>query len=84
VTKLQGKSGPTRAFCASGLHRFVAVEKVGQTSFVPLASVNSILLNIGKDQHDEVSQIRDTSLRSNGDGSNGSIPRRHRSTEVIP
>jgi hypothetical protein len=50
ITKLQGRSGPTRAFCASGLHKFISVEKVGQTSFVSLASVNPVLLNIGGDR----------------------------------
>jgi hypothetical protein len=84
VVKLQGKSGPTRAMCAAGLAKYVSVEKVATQSFVPLASVNPILLNIGKDQHDDSSQIREVSLRSNGNGSNGSIPRRHRTTEVIP
>ena len=55
ITKLQGKSGATRAFCCSGLHRFVAVEKVGQTSFVPLASVNPILLGIGAERRPSIS-----------------------------
>jgi hypothetical protein len=83
VTKLQGKSGPTRAFCASGLHRFVAVEKVGQTSFVPLASVNSILIGIGKDHLPPAGNggeaIQPLSGENDGhvtvDGSNGGIVR---------
>jgi hypothetical protein len=84
VTKLQGKSGPTRAFCASGLHRFVAVEKVGQTSFVPLASVNSILLTIGKDKANggaanaENARQQGTSELAGANGGNGSIPRHRR------
>jgi hypothetical protein len=72
ITKLQGKSGPTRAFCASGLHRFVAVEKVGQTSFVPLASVNSILLTVARSGL----AVPDRDLpQTNGDAS---IPRHKR------
>jgi hypothetical protein len=49
IVKLQGKSGPTRAACASGLHRFVSLERVATQSWLTLSSVNSVLLNVGKE-----------------------------------
>jgi hypothetical protein len=49
IVKLQGKSGPTRASCAAGLHKYISIEKVATGSFVTLASCNVILLSIGKE-----------------------------------
>jgi hypothetical protein len=72
IVKLQGKSGPTRALCAAGLAKYVSVEKVATKSFVSLASVNPILLGIGRDAG--VPPGRST----NGDASN-SVPRHPRS-----
>jgi hypothetical protein len=49
INRLGGKGAATRAFCATGLHAYVSVEKVAQGSFVTLASTNPILLGIGRD-----------------------------------
>jgi hypothetical protein len=80
VVKLQGKSGPTRACCAAGLHKFVSIEKVATQSFVPLASCNAILLGVGKAASASVPELVDPPPSpTNG---NGSVPRHRR--EVIP
>jgi hypothetical protein len=84
VVKLQGKSGPTRACCAAGLHKFVSIEKVATQSFVPLASCNVILLGVGKAAIDSPPERVDPlPSPTNGSGGNGSVPR-HRRAEVIP
>jgi hypothetical protein len=81
VVKLQGKSGPTRACCAAGLHRFISIEKVATQSFVALASCNVILLGVGKAAVASVPELVDPPPSpTNG---NGSVPR-HRRSEVIP
>jgi hypothetical protein len=49
IVKLQSRAGPTRAMCACGLHRFVSLERVATQSWLALSSVNSMLLNIGKE-----------------------------------
>ena len=77
IVKLQGKSGPTRALCAAGLAKYVSVEKVATQSYVSLASVNPILLGIGRD-----AGVPPGRTTNGGDASN-SVPR-HRRTEVIP
>jgi hypothetical protein len=55
ITKLQSRAGPTRAMCASGLAKFVSLEKVATQSWLGLSSVNPILLGIGKDTNGVVS-----------------------------
>jgi hypothetical protein len=49
INRLGGKGAATRAFCATGLHAYVSVEKVAQGSFVTLASTNVVLMGVGKD-----------------------------------
>jgi hypothetical protein len=74
INKLEGKSGPTRACCAAGLHKYIAVEKVATQSFVTLASCNVILLGVGKegavDQHLPATAPAPT----NGSGEDASAP----------
>jgi hypothetical protein len=65
VNKLSGRAAATRAFCATGLHAYVSVEKVAQGSFVPLASTNAILLGIGRDRPDGSADLTEI-VKSNG------------------
>jgi hypothetical protein len=83
VVKLQGKSGPTRAMCAAGLAKFVSVEKVATQSFVPLASVNPILIGIGKDHAPPAANGGEAIQQLSGENrrnvtADGSIPRHKR------
>jgi hypothetical protein len=48
VARFGNKSLPTRAACAAGLHKFLALETVAPSSMVPLASSNPTLLGIGR------------------------------------
>jgi hypothetical protein len=43
ITKLLGKSAPTRAACAARLHAFIALETCAPGSMQPLSSSNAVL-----------------------------------------
>jgi hypothetical protein len=62
VAKLSTKSAPTRAACAAGLNKFLAIETVAPQAMVTLTSTNSQLLNVGKP--DDKRQPRNTTTRS--------------------
>jgi hypothetical protein len=47
IARLAGKAGPTRAFCAAGLHKFADLMTVPVPSMQPLASANELLIGIG-------------------------------------
>jgi hypothetical protein len=47
VSKLASRSGPTRAACRVGLHRFIDMVAVSPNSHLSLASTNPQLLGIG-------------------------------------
>jgi hypothetical protein len=65
VVKLQSRAGPTRACCWAGLAKFVSLEKVATQSWLALASVNPVLLGIGKDSAPQGDNV---TLRTNGGG----------------
>jgi hypothetical protein len=73
VTKLQGKQAITRACCAHGLHKFIALEMVAPQSHVALATSNVLLLGVGTDHNGQAPPP------TNGDGSpptDGDVVRR--------
>jgi hypothetical protein len=48
VARLANRSGPTRAACAAGLAKYLALETVAPQSQLPLADTNAVLLGIGR------------------------------------
>jgi hypothetical protein len=49
LNKLLTKPAATRAACAAGLHKFIALETVATPSFTSFTSANAVLLAIGRD-----------------------------------
>ena len=60
IARLSNKAPLTRAACAAGLHRFMAMETPAPASMQPLSSANAILLGIGAkpDKPDRVDRVK--------------------------